>query len=594
MLCGHNNKRKEVMANTLTGFQIVAINGLQNNLGLSVPNSTSLLNEYDSLTPVSNFTTIFNAAPGAAITPQNVVALQNIGAASFPQLFGAVPYQYSNNLQIGILMPKVVAQINKIFGNSNNPSIFVQALTLAQAYASQSSDIINSAISATWNGNPSQSITGGFSALAGNNAGNLSIVADAFSQLGSVTLFNDIQSGFTCAAIMQQILNVDDTIGNLHINFFGKMIIDPQSGNTLVVNQSLLTNILNNPIAPTNSTFAVVALNPLEQQLQILANQALVQTADLDSVITFVGMNGNAASSINQFSDCLNPQLMLGPVASSIVNFNLNTTQLDAWTLLNALVTNIKGISNITNFPALALTMAQVQPLGNLDLLAQMQSPITASQFSALQASLGPGSGANGNPTVADILGSTDINDTLQNVIFGINQLSSQPIYQNISTDTTNVAGVLLHGISGSVKLSNGNTYTDPNSFCADAAVLINNNANSLVIYASNNSLSNSFSLYSNLAQTVNNSQVLMTKANINISSLQTSITSMVEFGASLSSVALQNDEVGGLDVIIPIIDNSTLTGQAFTAIIIEAQNNQILNQNGIVSNSFDSGTNII
>lgn len=575
--------------NALTGFQIIAINGLQNGQGLSVPNIGSLLSEYESFPPVANFITIYNSAPNAAITPTNVIALQNIGANSFPQLFGAVPFVFSTNLGIGILIPQAEFQVNKIFGNVNSASIFVQALSLAQSYASQSADTINSAASATWNGNPENAISGGVCAIAGNNEANIAIVAQAFSQLGDVVQVNSVTGGFSAAAIFQEILDTgNDTIGNLHLNFFGKTIVDPTTGNTYVVNADLMTLILNNPVALPNSTFPLAAQNPLDIQLQMLANQALALTGDLDAVITFVGINGNAASNINQFSDCLNPQLMLGPAAGIIANV-IGTPQLTASNFLQALVDNITGLNNVSNLPALGVVFGNTKPLGNLNLLAQMNAPVSPASFANLQAQLGPGSGANGNPTVADILGSTNIAGALTTSIAAINQLVGQTLYLNISTDTSNVANVLVNGWPGTEKLSNGNTYTDANLYCSDAANLINLDSSLLALYAANIGLANNFSEYNILAETQNNSRVLLTKAGINIANIQNSISSLVSFGSTLNGLALENVEVSGLDVIEPVIQNTDLSGQALSATIIEAQNNQVFGVAGIVSSAFQS-----
>ena len=84
-----------------------------------------------------------------------------------------------------------------------------------------------------------------------------------------------------------------------------------------------------------------------------------------------------------------------------------------------------------------------------------------------------------------------------------------------------------------------------------------------------------------------------MGKANINIANLHNSITSITNFCTTLNMVATDNIETGGLDVIIPVINNS-LTGQALSATIIEAQNNLIFSAGGIVTDSYTSNTTII
>src|ERR1035441_2299121 len=87
----------------------------------------------------------------------------------------------------------------------------------------------------------------------------------------------------------------------------------------------------------------------------------------------------------------------------------------------------------------LGTIMVQISPLTNSPDLLTLTSPITQDQFSNLQASFGPGSGTNGNPTVDDILGSTNYNQALSNTIVGLTSLTSSTHYANISADTSNI-----------------------------------------------------------------------------------------------------------------------------------------------------------
>jgi hypothetical protein len=53
--------------------------------------------------------------------------------------------------------------------------------------------------------------------------------------------------------------------------------------------------------------------------------------------------------------------------------------------------------------------------------------------------------------------------------------------------------------------------------------------------------------------------------------------------------MSLGNVETTGMDVLLPLISNSSIAGQALIAVIIEAQNNQQLNNSGLVPSSFDA-----
>jgi hypothetical protein len=582
--------------NNLSGFQVIAINGLQTNSGLAPPNISANLTIYNNLPPVSNYNEIYTASFTAPITTPNALALRALGSYSFPHLFGVVPSDFDTNLGLGSLFPKVVVRVNSLFGNVSSPSIFAQALYQAQSYANQSADTINSAASTTWNGSPSSSIMGGLDQIFGTDPNTIAIISAAFNQLGSLVQFSNPSAGFSNAGVIQQILKGgNNTIGNLHLNFFGKTIIDPVTGNVLTVNQSLITSILSAPYPLDNSSFQMVYLNPLDQALGILLNEALTNTLDLDAVITFIGVSGTAAASINQFTDCLNPQLMLGSAAQLILNnIRATTTILDAQLLISTLINSVRGLNNVPSINQLSTLTKQIKPLGNLPLIASMSSPISQTDFRNLQISLGPGSGANGNPTVSDILGATNLQTALGNVLIGLNSVKNSTVWNNISTDTSNVATALIGGISSPVFLSDGTSYTDLNLLSAAAVILTNNNANLLVSDIQSFGLGNLFSDYNGLAETHNNSIVLLTKAGINIANISNNISSLVSLGATVPGMTTQNVETSGLDVLMGVIDNTTLPGQALSATIIETQNSQVFQTNKIATDRNESNPNIL
>jgi hypothetical protein len=57
--------------------------------------------------------------------------------------------------------------------------------------------------------------------------------------------------------------------------------------------------------------------------------------------------------------------------------------------------------------------------------------------------------------------------------------------------------------------------------------------------------------------------------------------------------MAVENVETSGLDVIVPLFD-STITGQALNAVVIEAINNQTLSNSGLSTTSFDQNSTIL
>jgi hypothetical protein len=648
--------------NSLSGVQLIAAAGLQAGEGLAPPNISANLSAYNSIQTVNNWNIIYNNAAEVGVTASNTIALRSIGSNSFPQLFGQVPNDFSSNLGTGPLISITSARTSNLFAGSSTANVFLQTLGQAQSYAAQAALTINSAASAQWPNGANASVTGGFSEIAGNN---ISGVAEAFIQCGSLMTPSDIYNGldgFSNAGCFLQLLNAgDNTIGNLHLNFFGKSIVDPSTGNSYIIDKDLFTMILDAPMGKTpDDTFQVASLNPFDALVGIAANAALVDTNDLDAVITFFGVSG---SQINVWTDCLSLPIILGSAATNSIETSIGVTPLDSYALLKALSVNITGLNNIASIGDLGRTMYKIIPLIGTPNISAMPAPVSVSDFSNLKASVGPGSGANGNPTVDDILGSTNYNDALYSTIQVIKQLMGTTQYGNISSDTGNIANALVNGISTPVYLSNGNSYSDINSLCANGVVLINSTSASLENVAPTLANVSLLSAYNGIAETHNNSIALAptvgltpaniagfasdslaaitklsgltgiimsvvqrfhapsTKTNIDLPSqsaifLQTpSPSALTAFPSQLSSMAASVasqtnlsalpslsalsqipgiDETTGLGLTSNLIDKTTISGQALSATITEAVNNQTLSASGLIPTSLMPNSNIL
>ena len=266
----------------------------------------------------------------------------------------------------------------------------MQVLSQAQNYAATSQTVLGTAAATQWAGGPALSATGGFSAIGGTDPVEFLAVASGISSLGTLMLPDDPFNGFSNARCFNQILESGvDTIGNLHLTFFGKEITDPTTGNAWVIGSDLFNYVMANPVGlSTTDTFQIAALNPLDILIGQAANVALSQTGDLDAVISFFNVSSNAASSIYQWTDALNIPLMFGHTVTGIIAnaLSLGTTTLDAYHFIQALVTNIPGLTNITSMTVLGNTMAQLSPLTNSPQLLSLTSPISQNQFSNMQA----------------------------------------------------------------------------------------------------------------------------------------------------------------------------------------------------------------
>jgi hypothetical protein len=402
--------------------------------------------------------------------------------------------------------------------------------------------------------------------------------------MGTLLLPKDPLNGFSNAGCFQQLIDTgNQKVGNLHLTFFGKTLVDPITGTSYTIGSDLFQMIMDNPMGRSiDDPFQISALNHLDILLGEMANDALSDTGDLDAVVSYFGASG---SQIQVWTDCLDVSTMLGNTVSGIIKTALGITVLDAYALINALVTNLKGLRNLESMTALGTVMESITPIAGT--LSSMTTPVTQSAYANLQATLGPGSGANANPTVSDVLGLTDLNGALSNTITGISSLTNTSEWANISSDTGNVSYVLIHGITGHAYLSNGNAYTDANVFSSDAANLINQQASILANSVVNGNL---FSSYNAIAETHNSSILLSSKTGINVANIQSNTLTLMTFPSQLSSMATGDVEVTGLDVLVPLFDSS-ITGQALNAIVIESQNNSSLNDSGLVSSSNDANS---
>jgi len=494
--------------NNLTGFQIIALTGLSSGNGLAPPNITVNYDIYKGFAPVANFSNIFyNASANANITSSNANLLIGIGANSFPQIFGQIPNDFSSQIGYGPLFDIAPARTKTWFGNSNSISIFIQSVQIAQDYAEDAQSVLESAATAQWPGGPSSSISGGFSNLAGSN---FSKVGQAIQQLGNLMSPADPFNGFSNAYCFNKILESGaDYIGNLHVNFFGKTITDPVTNIQYVIGSDLFNLIMSNPQGvSSNDPFQIAALNPLDILLGEMANAALTSTGDLDAVVTFFNI-GPAASNIFNWTDCFNLPLMLGSIATQSIEASIKEP-LTVYSFIKALISNVSGLSYVTSLTSLGSTMANIQPLseGNL---SSLSTPVSTSMIANIRSSFGPGTGTYGNPTVDDIFGATYFNSALNNTIEAIKPLTYVPIWNVISSDSGNIASALINGFPiGGVELSDANHYTNINTLAVAGANLINENANILASQASNLTNIALFKLYNGVAETHNNSQLLI------------------------------------------------------------------------------------
>lgn len=554
----------------LTPFQIILANDLQGNVQpFLTPNISLELAIYNEFDTVSKYAIISDLVAGESLSFLNSIAitsLEQLGANSFPQLFGAIPSGYTSSIGTGTLFDKIVTRLEK-YVNINNSSVAYQTIANASLFASQTNNNINQL---TTNQNSDQYVSGGISSFAGNTSIQVQTVSQAFANIGNVIDFTNLPASFSASNILLPLAQQNSPIANLQVNLFGQSIIDPRNGNVLIINTSLLQRIISNPISSDGIITATVSQNPLEAPLIVAANNALTNVGDLDAMCSYLNISGNAASSIFQFSDMLNVELMFD-TATPVIKQNLGITSapLTIPNVVDMLQQNLTGAENITSSSTFSNALAKLQSIENLNqVLIITTLPIITANV---------GIGLNGSLTTSDILGSSNVTASLVETISAISAIPNTVITQNIDSDINNlVVALQTNSIPG--PLSDGQIFSTVNDYVVGCTALINSNAIKLLSTVQDTSFINSYNV---LAQTHNNSITFLNQAGIDVDTIHYVISDAMDFVNDLPIYAL--DSIGTVDFINPMLSGTSLAGQAAQAVIIDTQNTQVLTNLGLV-----------
>ena len=190
-------------------------------------NLVTVLNNYDSLPVIQQFTDVLTAAQGNIITANTRATLQTVAANVLPALSNAIPSDYASDLDVvapGGIYQEYVANvfvgglsglINDMADNimgAGDLTRFAQIYTAAEGYAGQANQFINSnlnvgTISSTFgpqNGGMDSVITGGFNQVTE--------AFGAFGQdlqnLGNLINLRSLDSLGSPAALVKQVIDL--------------------------------------------------------------------------------------------------------------------------------------------------------------------------------------------------------------------------------------------------------------------------------------------------------------------------------------------------------------------------------------------------
>lgn len=267
---------------SLTPLQLDAAAGLLQNEGFGInANLLSAISSYENTTLIAPFlNTISVGSTGNILSANVITSIETLAANTCPALSDSVPTAYSS---LGTQMTTVVINEADIDICGNNTSKLIQAVNQAEAYTSQTSIFINSAVnSQTYLGNTfttmNSMITGGATSI------NLSTTAFGtdLTNLGQLINLKDLNNFGSPLALVQQLYSIAGVVSTVTAAFI-----------TAGVSTDVVLNITSPTVSVTDST----------EKLMYQAMTTITGN-DLTQVLTVFGVT---TVGITTMADLLNP-----------------------------------------------------------------------------------------------------------------------------------------------------------------------------------------------------------------------------------------------------------------------------------------------
>jgi hypothetical protein len=297
-----------VATGSLTALQLDAAAGLLQNQGIGISsNLTSAISSYENTALIAPLLSTISVGNTGNILSANVVnSIKTLAANTCAALSDSVPTAYSS---LGQQMTAVILAEAAVDICSNNVSKLTQAVNQAEAYTTQTSTFINSAV------NSQTYLADTFTSMNSMITGSVSSVnlaTNAFGtdlkNLGRLINLANLSNFGSPLALVQQLYSISGTIPTL---------------STAFINAGISTDIVLNLASPTVSVVDSVQRFMYQVMTQITGN-------DLTQVLTVFGVT---TVGITNMADLLNPlklfpnsyQSLLAPTANGPVAIYLNS-----------------------------------------------------------------------------------------------------------------------------------------------------------------------------------------------------------------------------------------------------------------------------
>lgn len=401
------------MAGPLSSVMMIATAGLlpsganDPQIGASLDVSANLvavLDDYDSLPVIQQFTEIVTAAGGNVLTANTLITLQTVAANSLPALSNAIPEDYwgdlsavapgnvfqaydSGNVFVGGFSGLISNMADNIMGG-DDLTRFCQIYTAAEGYAGQANQFINSnlnvgTISSTFgpqNGGMDSVITGGFNQVTEA----FGAFGSDLQKLGNLINLRSLDSLGSPVALIKQVIDQGGLLPSL---------------NNLLRQAGLTAGQINSLTAGSLGGITDSANKLLYEGMTQITGDSLQQICAILGVTLPVGRSNARApfadptstiNTINTMADLLNPVKIL---PNSFFTLTMPTPD-----GLRAIYASQSGAINTNLEQYLSSTVTTVQPIeSSLISRARQDSEIVGVSSADYAASLQRLSGARTN-----------------------------------------------------------------------------------------------------------------------------------------------------------------------------------------------------
>lgn len=268
------------MAGSLTPLQLDAADGLLQNQGIGInANLTAAIASYSTTPLMAPFLDTLAVGSGNILSGNVLTTLKTLAANTCPALSNSIPPAYSS---LGNQMTQVIATQAAVDICGTNVSKLVQAVDQADAYASQATTFINSAVnSQTYLGNTfttmNDMITGSVTSVNTNTQA----FGQDLSRLGRLINLAALDDFGSPLALMRQLYAVSAVIPTLSVAFV-------EAG----ISADVVLNITNPAVSVADS-----------DQLLMYRVMTQVRDSDLAQILSILGVT---TPGIETMADLLN------------------------------------------------------------------------------------------------------------------------------------------------------------------------------------------------------------------------------------------------------------------------------------------------